>query len=136
MATMSFIHLENAGQFKPPFDHDYALLLLIEGMPPDFNLRKELSDKIVASRCQYFLCSGPECSLWDDDVDWAAIGQKKDIMTTWHENESLQEVLYFFVHQVNNSMSDKAIDFKCVMSLGGNGSILGRCKEIMKEMKV
>jgi|JI10StandDraft_1071094.scaffolds.fasta_scaffold31987_7 hypothetical protein len=135
MSALSFVHLNDVSEFKPPFDHDYALLLLIEGVPLGSELRKELCGKIVASKCQYFLCSGSECSLWDDDVDWAAIEQKKDVITTWHENETLQEVLYFLTDHVKKSMDDKTIDLKCVMSLGGDGSILGRCKEIMKEMK-
>ena len=46
---------------------------------------------------------GPDCSLWDDSIDWANIEKFKDraipdgqfVITTWHEKETLQEVLRF-----------------------------------------
>lgn len=46
---------------------------------------------------------GPDCSLWDDSIDLANIEKFKDraipdeqfVMTTWHEKETLQEVLRF-----------------------------------------
>ena len=46
---------------------------------------------------------GLECSEWDDSVDWAVLekfdfGKIPDghfVMTTWHENETLEEALCF-----------------------------------------
>lgn len=135
MMNYSFIHLNDASEFQAPYECDYALLLLIEGNAAGATSREEMSDKIAASRCIYFSCAGSECSLWDDEVDWSAIEQNKDIMTTWHDGQELEEILDFFLRHVSNPRGNKIIDFKCIMSLGGNGSILERCKNIMKEMK-
>lgn len=46
---------------------------------------------------------GLECSTWDDSVDMAnmkefnfeEIPESKFVMTTWHENEPLNEVFWF-----------------------------------------
>lgn len=46
---------------------------------------------------------GKDCGSWDDSVDWANletfdfrdIPDNEFVMTTWHENESLQEVFRF-----------------------------------------
>lgn len=46
---------------------------------------------------------GDDCGSWDDSVDWANletfdfedIPDDKDVMTTWHDSESLEEVCKF-----------------------------------------
>ncbi len=54
---------------------------------------------------------GIECSSWDDSVDYANIESfncenipdDKFVMTTWHENESIEEVFLFSKSHANHS---------------------------------
>jgi hypothetical protein len=55
---------------------------------------------------------GNECDLWDDSVDWATIDKESNdiqpegecVMTTWHENETLEEAAGFFMRHGSNSI--------------------------------
>ena len=63
----------------------------------------EVSDWLVGSGCLYMMAWGPGCRSWDDSVDWANltafdfadIPDDRFVMTTWHENEPLEEVFWF-----------------------------------------
>ena len=63
----------------------------------------EVSRWLVDSGCLYMMAWGPRCSSWDDSVDWANIGSFGDeeipdaafVMTTWHDDEPLDEVFWF-----------------------------------------
>ncbi|WP_341888544.1 hypothetical protein [Variovorax sp. YR752] len=65
--------------------------------------RDDVSNWLVNSGCLYMMAWGLDCSLWDDSVDWANMGQFpfKDIpedrfvVTTWHAREPLDEVFDF-----------------------------------------
>ena len=58
---------------------------------------------LVDSGCLYMMAWGPRCSDWDDSVDYAQIlkflpGEAPEdqfVMTTWHNDESLEEVFWF-----------------------------------------
>jgi hypothetical protein len=49
------------------------------------------------------MAHGPDCSQWDDAVDWALMekfdyGDVPDedfVMTTWHERENLEELMFY-----------------------------------------
>lgn len=62
--------------------------------------RARISEAIVASGCRYVVCYGHACSSWDDSIDLAAVVAGKDdssfIMTTWHEDETPKDVVFFF----------------------------------------
>ncbi len=61
-------------------------------------------DGLVASGCRYAVCSGYESWKWDDAIDLAFLDTSADfnppdekfVMTSWHDQESLQEVAQFF----------------------------------------
>ena len=62
----------------------------------------EVSRWLVDSGCLYMMAWGPECSSWDDSVDYAQIQKYPDgapepdfVMTTWHEEETLESVFWF-----------------------------------------
>ena len=63
----------------------------------------EVSRWLVDAGCLYMMAWGPDCGTWDDSVDYALIlkylpdeaPEKEFIMTTWHENESLEDVFWF-----------------------------------------
>ena len=63
----------------------------------------EVSKWLVTSGCLYMMAWGPACTTWDDSVDWAVrviypgdeTPDEKFVMTTWHDDESLEEVFWF-----------------------------------------
>ncbi len=80
----------------------YRCVLLIE-RPVRDEFRYEVSRLLVQNGCLYAIAWGKDCSLWDDSVDYANIEKFKPddipadhfVMTTWHETDSLEEVLRF-----------------------------------------
>jgi hypothetical protein len=65
--------------------------------------RNAISDWMVDCGCLYMLAWGQDCRAWDDSVDWATLRKfdfeeipaEKFVMTTWHEDEPLDEVFRF-----------------------------------------
>ena len=63
----------------------------------------KVSDWLVQSGCLYMMAWGHDCTSWDDSVDIAnleAFGYgdipcDRDVLTTWHNDESLGEVFDF-----------------------------------------
>lgn len=62
----------------------------------------QVSRWLVDSGCFYIMAWGPECSSWDDSVDYAQIQKYPDgapepdfIVTTWHDREALESVFWF-----------------------------------------
>jgi hypothetical protein len=65
--------------------------------------RNAVSDWMVDCGCLYMMAWGQDCGEWDDAVDWANLERfdfedvpaEQSVMTTWHENEPLDEVFRF-----------------------------------------
>nr|WP_188694872.1 hypothetical protein [Silvimonas amylolytica] len=67
--------------------------------------QNEVSDWLMAHDCRYAMAWGVDCHVWDDAIDWAYLAKKNyapvhdwehdGIMTTWHEEEQLEEVFDF-----------------------------------------
>ena len=65
--------------------------------------QNEVSDWLVRTGCLYMMAWGPNCSSWDESVDWSNIVEfdfedipdDRFVMTTWHEHEPLDEVFWF-----------------------------------------
>ncbi len=66
---------------------------------------ERVSNWIVSSGCRFAVCAGVECSQWHDAIDWAYISsdpnysppESRFVMTSWHEEESLEEVVWFWL---------------------------------------
>ena len=66
----------------------------------------EISGWLVVGGCLYMMAWGKDCSSWDSSVDDANleafdfnyIPEEKFVMTTWHDNEPLEEVFWFSKH--------------------------------------
>jgi hypothetical protein len=112
--------------FASPFGGvEYALLLAVWAKDVLAPEQKDVSDAIVASGCRYAVCAGHGCSSWDESIDLSSVlaeldgkrGGEKLIMTTWHENEPLAEVVeFFFTH----TAFDDFVPTSClVLALGG-----------------
>jgi hypothetical protein len=81
-----------------------AVVLVRETVTNDW--RNRVSDWLVAAGCLYVLAWGKDCSVWDDSVDWANIDAfdskpippEHFVMTTWHEDETIEEVFWSATH--------------------------------------
>lgn len=82
----------------PPFK---AIVLCDMAVTPDWQWN--VSNHLIHSGCLFMLAWGIACSSWDDSFDWANIFQfelkgipeDKSVMTTWHEDETIEEVFHF-----------------------------------------
>lgn len=76
--------------------------------------QRKVSKWLVDSGCLFMLAGGLDCSSWDDSVDYANleafdygdIPDERSVMTTWHENQSLSDVMNFAKHNMR-PMSEK-----------------------------
>ncbi len=81
-----------------------ALVVVEEDVSPDW--QSAVSNWLARSGCLYMMAWGKRCGSWNDSVDTANLEQfnygdipeDKFIMTTWHENESLEETIWFAKH--------------------------------------
>lgn len=78
-----------------------AVVVITEPLSPD---REDvLADWLVTNGCLYMMAWGPGCSRMDDAVDYAncrkfnfeEIPEREFVMTTWHENEALDETFWY-----------------------------------------
>lgn len=72
--------------------------------------RWDVARWLVASGCRYLLAWGRECESWHDAFDDAAdeahgydeIAPEQAVMSTWHEDEDLDEVFWFARHRASH----------------------------------
>jgi len=103
---MLYIQIQNEGQL-PDITHlkPFKCVVIIEqDVLPEW--REKVSKWLVHSGCVYMIAWGKDCSLWDDAVDMENLEQfqyneipdESFVMTTWHDQESLEEVFWFAKH--------------------------------------
>ena len=73
--------------------------------------RSQVANKLLEAGCQYAVCGGMNCEAWHDTIDIAFFrrhGEEPEtvqdaafVMTTWHKDESPDEVAFFFVVNTN-----------------------------------
>ncbi len=84
-------------------EQSYYIILVVNTNPVLPEWRNQLCEQIVHSRlCIQAMVTGHECSIWDDVLDETYVAFYNNeppidtcFMTTWHENESLDEVIEF-----------------------------------------
>lgn len=80
----------------------FKAVLIIEA-DVESEWQSAVSRWLADSGCRYMMAWGAACSSWDDSVDEANLEQfdhgeipeDEFIMTTWHDDESLEDVLRF-----------------------------------------
>ncbi len=91
--------------FSSPFGgQDFALLLVIADPTITDDERDAVSKEVVRQGCRYAVCTGHQCSRWDDAIDLAYLATSPDfsppdekfVMTTWHEGDPLEDVAHYF----------------------------------------
>ncbi|MEH6415781.1 DUF7684 family protein [Pseudomonas sp. CGJS7] len=100
---LAYLHLA-PGSALPPMSarRPFRAIVIAEQMVSPV-WQSSVSDWLVHSGCLYMMAWGADCSAWDDAVDWAILqvfdyGDIPDdqfVMTTWHTDETLDEVFRF-----------------------------------------
>ena len=101
-AMVEYIHLP-AGADLPEIEHGPRRLVVIAEQAVLTDYMDAVSDWIVQSGCLYMMAWGIACEQWHDSVDYAYLahhdfGEVADdrfMITTWHDDESLNEVFWF-----------------------------------------
>ena len=68
-----------------------------------------LIKQILKANCKYLVAGGENCEEWHDETDIININlypnfqvpESEDVMTTWHDNEPLKEVIWFALNNTN-----------------------------------
>lgn len=116
MSTLAYLHLPPGAPPPPlPVAAPFKAVLVLE-TPADPVWRARVSTWLVDGGCLYAMTWGAGCEAWHDAIDDAFIaahpaGLPDDdqlIMTTWHDDESLDEVAEFAAHAAVHPSGDLA----------------------------
>jgi len=103
MHTPQYIHLKPKASLETiEISTPFAAVVLID-VQVSSEWRAMVSEWLVENGCLYMMAWGNECSLWDDSVDtanleahnWKHIPEEKLVTTTWHDDESIQDIFCF-----------------------------------------
>ena len=75
----------------------FVALLVADTTQTDVETLSRFAESLLASGCVYFCAWGPGCERAHDIMDECSLEIDPVIMTTWHDDESLDETLYFFL---------------------------------------
>lgn len=89
-----------------------AIICIEDDVTPEWRLK--VSKWIVDAGCLYALCWGKDCALWDDSIDsenleahdWRLPPNDKNVVTTWHDNESISEVIWFSLNAAQHPVRE------------------------------
>lgn len=125
--------------FSTPFGgSDFALMLVVADPSVTTEEREAVSVEIIRQGCRYAVCSGHDCARWDDSIDFAYLATSPDysppdyrfVMTTWHEDEPLEEVANYF--RWNTVFDDFVPRQFLALLLGGDAVIEGRVRSAVE----
>lgn len=105
MPEVLYLRLDTESELPQLSQGRFRAVVMIESEVPAL-WQNTVSDWLVRSGCLQMMAWGLGCSSWDDSVDWANIEQfaygdipdESFVLTSWHENQSLQEVMHFCKH--------------------------------------
>ena len=86
--------------FPPAFTFaspHFAALLVADSTRVADEALAGVAQTLLRAGCSYFCAWGPDCSRAHDIFDLQCLDADPVIMTTWHDNEPLDEALWFFV---------------------------------------
>lgn len=120
-------------RLEPPYDTPIPsfgrpFVAIVVACDPNITVEQQahISTQLVERDCRYMLAWGINASTWDDSVDMAYLNtdpnfsppDDRHVMTTWHDNESLDTVVWFALANTNFD-SHHFCDFMVVM-IGAN----------------
>jgi hypothetical protein len=104
-----FEELATPGDLVIPFEGE-AFVALIWGCNVSFDAsqRHDVATALIESGCRYVVCGGKDCEAWHDDTDMACAVLEVEssqeipfVMTTWHTDESVEDVVFFAFNLTN-----------------------------------
>lgn len=105
----------------------YILVIAIHSQNVEKEWCNQCCDWIVKSeQCYWALAWGYACSIWDDALDWSylefcnyKLSDEEDyqLMTTWHENETLENVIEFAESISINTLSEQKINQIVILNI-------------------
>ena len=111
---MNYIQVKEQEEL-PSIEHLYPFKCLVIISESVSQARQsEISMWLVKSGCVVMCAWGINCSAWDDSVDDASIEMfnydlpppERFVLTTWHENESLEDAMFFLKHTITHPEHD------------------------------
>ena len=123
MLTYQLVSADNPATIDWPFER-FRCVVLIE-RPVTSEFRDTLSRDLVHNSCLYMMAWGQDCDLWDDAVDWAHLEHwdfkdspdDKFVMTSWHNDGPLQEVLRFAKYEARTSYAGDPLDDLLILDI-------------------
>ena len=93
--------------------HRFKAVLIIESDVSQ-TWQWDASRWLVSSGCRYMLAWGNDCSAWADAVDeanlerfdYGDIPDEETVITTWHDDEDLEEVFWFAKNRAKHPVLD------------------------------
>ena len=131
-AYIEYLHIKRPYSFTSPFKGaDFVALIYAVDENITYEEQEAISDQIVTSGCRYAVCAGYKSSSWDDSIDMADIkrngGEVRDenlVMTSWHDNESLENIVFFFLN--NTSFDYFTAERFVVLFVGGDSECISQ----------
>ena len=102
-SVMTYLQLKPESTV-PTLTYGPARMVIVLDAAVSEEWQAQVSEWIVRSGCLYVMAWGINCSAWDDAVDWANIDQFENaasipeaslVLTTWHDDDALEEVFQF-----------------------------------------
>jgi len=108
-------------KMEPPYatqvpEFGSAFVAIVVACDPTISPEQQanISAQLVARDCRYMLAWGFNATSWDTSVDIAFINTDPDfnppddrhVMTTWHDNETIDDVVWFALMNTNFDFHD------------------------------
>jgi hypothetical protein len=126
--NLHFVQLARPYSFASPVPgQEFAAWVVASDETLTNDERHTISAQLVAAGCRYAVCSGIDCSGWDDALDWAYLETCADydpkdenfVMTSWHEDEDIATIANFFAW--NMAFDEWVASELIVIAVGGSG---------------
>jgi hypothetical protein len=128
--------------FVVPFTGESYVALIWGNISFHANERQEVAKALIDSGCRYVVCGGQDCEAWHDETDmvWAMLsvelGQGLEmpaVMTSWHNNESEEDVVYFAFNLTN--FDEHEFNKYLVLMIGSDHSEERRIEELIEAIQ-
>jgi hypothetical protein len=90
-----YLDLGERVEFTSPFHGQEFSLLLWSARPSTIEEKLTLAKQIVDQGCRNAVCGGQDCEVWHDAIDEVR-PEEPLVMTTWHDEESINTVAKYF----------------------------------------
>ncbi|HXB21104.1 MAG TPA: hypothetical protein VNV88_06975 [Candidatus Solibacter sp.] len=92
-----------------PNSASFGLLVACDASKLSADLIGQVADKLYARGLSYLCTWGPDCERVHDVFDEAGVISQQFAMTTWHDDEPLEEAAWFFInHAVPEKVEEHA----------------------------